>query len=99
MGDLADNVHHIWETATATAALAQRMIDLGGDDDRPRVGAEELADDPLDLAARDHIAVADQHDAKGRFQILLSMPDIAAPRRGKGKGGIAVNLLRPGPMP
>jgi hypothetical protein len=60
-GDLDDNVHHIREAATAEAALAHLMVDLGRHDELPGVFVEELTDDLLHVPGRDHIALADKH--------------------------------------
>ena len=81
-GDPHDNVHHIREAAAAPAALLDRVVDLGGDDELPGIVAQHIEDRILDVALGDHIAVADQHFARpapGR-----AWPDVQGRKRYRG---------------
>ena len=62
-GDANNNVHHIREAAAAAAAMRERVVDLGGNDELPGVFAEKAGDGLLDLLFRDHVARADEHSA------------------------------------
>jgi len=66
-GDLGDDVHHIRDAAAAFAALFKLPIDLGGDNDGPRIGVQELEDDVPDFPVGDDIALANEHWAKAGF--------------------------------
>ena len=59
--DPDDNVHHIWKAAAASSTHGDGVIDLCRDDELPRIVNEKLGDSVLDVAFRDHIAVADEH--------------------------------------
>ena len=56
-----DRFDHIWEAAATASSLLQRVIDLRGHDQRPRVLFEQLDDNLFDLLLGDQVAVADQH--------------------------------------
>ncbi len=60
-GDPNDNVHHIGETLTAGAALAELMVDLGRNDELPRLHIEKASDDLFDVAVSDDVAMTDEH--------------------------------------
>src|SRR5262245_23215487 len=68
-GNPDDDVHHIRETATADAALAELVVDLRGHDQLPRIDVEKAADDGFDVAVGNHVAVADEH---GMYRPLRS---------------------------
>ena len=59
-GDAGDNVHHIWEASAAAAHFPQLMVDLGWDDELPRVVVEEAADHRFHVARRDDVALANE---------------------------------------
>ena len=63
-GDPNDNVHHIRHAAAAFGPAIELTIDLGGHDQLPWIGLEQIEDDILNLLAGDHVALADEHGRK-----------------------------------
>jgi hypothetical protein len=60
--DADDNVHHIRYTPAALGATVQLTINLCGHNKLPRICAQQIEDDILDLPGRDHIALTDEHE-------------------------------------
>ena len=54
-------VHHIRNAASAFAALVEFPVDHGRHDDLPRILAQQVHDNLLDLPVGDHVALADKH--------------------------------------
>jgi len=62
-----DYVHHIGKARATDAPLPEFVVDLGRDDQLPRIGVKKAFDDSLDVAVGDDVAVADKH-GKAPFQ-------------------------------
>lgn len=60
LGDRYDDVYDIWEAAAAASPLVHAMVDLRRNDELPGVLIEQFADGRFDVAAADHIALADE---------------------------------------
>jgi hypothetical protein len=59
--DLDDNVHHIWEAATAAPHFVELVEDFGGNDQLPGILVEEAADHRFHVLGRDDVALANKH--------------------------------------
>lgn len=59
--DIKDYVDHVRNATRAFAALVEFPVNHGRNDQLPGIRLEQAADDPLDLAIGDHIALADKH--------------------------------------
>jgi hypothetical protein len=53
-----DGFNDIWEATTAAAALFHGMVNLGRDNQLPRISIEKFNDRILDLFLRDNVAMA-----------------------------------------
>jgi len=65
-GDPDYGFHHIWKAAATAAALLKEVIDLGRNDELPRITVEKLADRALDFLLGDQVAVTDKHQKPWR---------------------------------
>ncbi|MDQ0560652.1 hypothetical protein QO004_002441 [Rhizobium mesoamericanum] len=61
LGRLDDNIDHVWEAATAAAALFHGMVNLCRYDQLPAVLNEKLGDDFPDFVISYVVAAADKH--------------------------------------
>ena len=75
LGGADDDVHHIGETAAATAALLHRMVDFCRHDELPTVLVEEAVDHVDDFLIGDEVAAANQHFALPVIRNVLSFRD------------------------
>ncbi len=77
-GDPHDNVHHIRHAAGAFGAPIKLGIDLGGDDQLPRIGLEQIEHDVLDL--RDDVIILHwQTSMETRRRRFLNGPHLDGP--------------------
>src|SRR5690606_30220409 len=87
-----DRFHHIWEAAATPATLRERMIDLGGNQELPRILVEQRNDGRFDLLLRDPVAVADKH---GSVDLCTPTPRLTRSLESLAVGGSASEPLAP----
>jgi hypothetical protein len=75
LGRTDDDVHHIGETAAATAALLHRVVDLRGHDELPTVLIEEAVDHVNDFLVGNEVAAAHQHFVLPAIRKVLNFRD------------------------